>query len=681
MKSKEQSQLEVQSSSKREQPTSSMRIPGLGRKKSSKNTNNDAQTTSADTSNSYSQSENGHGDTLSELGALPASRSSVDHGSGITSKRSIFRRGHSRSLSANAQSKLDLAESVRPIPATISVVSSSGGHPLRQQISPQDLQPVKAKRPSLFGRKSTRGSSPYSASSSVIPVQIPAVPKTSPPREVAPLASTSSESFQLRSFRATTGVREDQPTLSSLVDEEYVASPFSTRPNSPSPSPNPGSGSYFDNIPNAGSSAPAASGGHQRGFSSGSISVAKFREARAARSSSSLASADRSVSTGLKLDLPPPSSMESSRPVLASIQPVTTANVPVSPLSAASYPVSAPASSATFASAPSVPVMHPSFSDTHTTQMETLASPLQPPRSPRLADSLAWHPDNALPLPPVPSDPRRSFQSHSRRTSTQSITSLSSAFGGWLNNTTANLGIAFSVEDVQKAINSGATALKSSIPASAQRDKPFNTSLLEELQETLARPQASPSQEDIDELLGGKILPPPPSADDDLRPQNLAASTSHHLSRTSSLSNLSVSNGIASAKNLFSSSIARVAKPAKDHDDAASDTSVDLQATKPFGAIPPPEVHVTNSAKKKRLFGDSSSDEESSPDEDSDDSDVERKRRERGRVFPPPRPVTQQEREQVYKTAQSTPNMSPRGSQADLRHFAQVSLILTQCCL
>jgi hypothetical protein len=187
----------------------------------------------------------------------------------------------------------------------------------------------------------------------------------------------------------------------------------------------------------------------------------------------------------------------------------------------------------------------------------------------------------------------------------------------------------------------------------------------EDEQEVISPVAAGPTKEELEILLGGKVLPPPPSetVNDDfgLAVRAKSASPTPILSRTSSLTNLS--SGLTTAKHLFSSGVARIARASKVADDSSSsESSIDLQASRPF------KVPNTSPAKKKKLFGDSSSDEESEKDEeDSDDSDVERKRAERARVFPPPRPITQQEREHVYRSAQASPFVSPHGSTVDLR--------------
>ena len=637
-----------------------MRIPGFTRKKSSKGPTDDAAQTTylqpngSGSNASLNRTRSGASD-LTEFGANAASRISIDQ----PAKRSFFKRAHSRSLSSDAQRKLDLAgqdeQMRRAVPATISV---AGGHPLRQQTLPQDLEPAKGKRPLLFSKRAAT-----SIASSLQPQQLS--PASS--RGVSPLvdptgnAAQSQDSFQLKGFRSVSGVKEERPTLSSLVDADVVSSPVSTRPNSPSLGQ---SGSYFDNMPTqrAGDSVP--SGSHDRTYSSGSISVAKFREARAARSSSSLASSDRGTATGLKLDLPPPITMDYNRPFLSSIQPAGRQSVGssyvASPVSASAVSLAFPAMAASSA--------QQGDSNSITESQEVLAPPVDGPRSAPLLASLAAHPDNTLPLPPLPADPRRSFQGHSRRTSTQSITSISSAFGGWLNSTTSNFGIAFSVEDVQKAINSGASVLRAASPAQDQHpifprvaDGP---KAKEDEQEVISPVATGPTKEELEILLGGKVLPPPPSetGNDEfgLAVRAKSASPTPILSRTSSLTNLS--SGLSTAKHLFSSGVARMARASKVADDSSSESSIDLQASRPF------KVPNTSPAKKKKLFGDSSSDEESEKDEeDSDDSDVERKRAERARVFPPPRPITQQEREHVYRSAQASPFVSPHGSTVDLR--------------
>lgn len=632
-----------------------MRIPGFTRKKSLRSGLNDTQTAS------YLQPGSNGGDTSlsrTRSGASSAGlgefgqRNSIDQPQ--QPKRSFFKRAHSRSLSTDAQGKLDSVGSSnvssRPIPATV-----SGGHPLRQQTLPQDIDGSKSKRPMLFVKRaaSTLGGGPYVSSGPVhssrgsLPLN-----DTISGNLTAPAASPLDSGFQLKSFRSVSGVKEDKPTLSSLVDADFVSSPSSTRPNSPSLAGQ--GGSYFDSLPGGRSSDSPSVNPHERTYSSGSISVAKFREAKAARSSSSLASSERLPhATGLKLDLPPPITMDYHRPYLSSLQPA-----PSTPPESVSCPA------------------HRSSPTAQSDAQELVVPQFDSPHSAPLISTLASHPDNALPLPPLPAEPRRSFHGHSRRTSTQSITSISSAFGGWLNSTTSNFGIAFSVEDVQKAINSGAVAALRSVSPSQEHapifaDATSHASRDKEDEQEVIDPAVAkvPSKEELDLLLGGKILPPPPSETNDLAPRSLSTSPTPVLSRTSSLTNLS--SGFSQAKHLFSNSVARIAKASQMADDTSSESSVDLQAPKVAKAPHP------SPAKKKRIFGDSSSDEESLA--DSDDSDVEKRRAERARVFPPPRPMTQQQREHVYRSAQASPYVSPHGSAIDLRSSSIVGKMSSPC--
>ena len=315
------------------------------------------------------------------------------------------------------------------------------------------------------------------------------------------------------------------------------------------------------------------------------------------------------------------------------------------------------------------------------------------------SSSLASHPDNALPLPPLPAEPARTpFQAHARRTSTQSVSSLSSALGGWLNTTTSNFGLSFSVEDVQRAINQGSSALRASTsganaPAvrtqfpvhAAPRvaDDSLKKDKDEEQEEIAAPVHPGPSREELQALLGGKILPPPPSeTGDDLAPpprpgpRSGSVSPQRELSRTSSYTNISMLNGLSTAKNLFASGIARVAKPARDDDDTASEISVDLQRGSGLKAFEPEPVKkaALPQSRSTNLFGSSDSEGGSEEDEDadSDDSEVRRKREAKARVFPPPRPLTPHERERAYRTAQTPPAVTPRGSHTDLRQLSNV---------
>lgn len=701
---------------------------------------------------------------LSELGALGYHEKENSLQPATTGKRSFFKRGHSHSVSSSSSNALEQA-SVKPQPATISPAAGHSPHPLRQQTLPADLEPPKpqSKRPLLSFPK---------RASSLMPLTAPSLSAGSPSSQVtaAPIGwnapntvtggaitagpysdnghATSSESFALKSFRSVTAVREDvpKPTLSSLVERDSrphtTPSPFSSRPGSPSPSV--GSASYFDNVPGAGPVIIAH--GHER-TTSGSISVAKFREAKAVRTASSTGGTPRGDSpsaytaggaggSGLKLDLPAPSTfdLQSSHAVRRK-RPSLSSSQTAPPIEELAYrqpesKTTAPTTRSSSARALSSPPAHQPLSP-----IEPDASSVLPyQRSPSLEgdatmqavsprSALASHPDNALPLPPVPMDPsaiRPPYSSgHSRRDSTHSITSLSSAIGGWLN--TSNIGLAFNYDDVvQKAtssvLNASTSVLPSSMTASAASAKPHvpkspkvsEARTTQENGEEVLEPPSKPfreprsrsssvgstsalSQAELSELLGGKILPPPPSetGHDDFAalPGAIASAAIGDTSQTSNDGHTSFGtlSPLATAKNLFSSVMPRPAKPARDDTSSDSETSETDVAHHPNSQ----RQHAVNHTSPRRttgrkLFGSSDSDsdedpkEDSTSDSDSDDSNAERKRLERARVFPPPRPTTAQERERVYKSAQTTPAISPVGSHADLRttfhlHAAPVS--------
>lgn len=352
-----------------------------------------------------------------------------------TGKRSFFgrRKSHTRSLSAGAQSTLDDVEQASQSRQHAS--TSLSGHPLRQQTLPaalDDSTPQKSKRPGLSlpkrgfstadirssngeaGPRKSTGSIPYYTSSSL--------GHASETTDSGP-ASRSSDSFQLRSFRSVTSVREE-PTLSSLVNEELTHSPLSTRPSSPVTAPvnSIGATSYFEARP----SSPSGSA-RTPNTPSASIPVSRFREAKSAKTASSpngLASQGLGPTkpTGLKLDLPPKISLDyPQRPSLdasQSDQPASSAQAPPTAQSESlSRATSASPSKESYTTA-----LH-----TSTASPSRLASPIliqrsaspslyvpeERPQSPAI-HPLASHPDAALPLPPVPVDPEQQQRQHRR---------------------------------------------------------------------------------------------------------------------------------------------------------------------------------------------------------------------------------------------------------------------------
>lgn len=642
--------------------------------------------------------------------SAPASTSTSSAATAPSGKRSFFRRkSHSRSQSAGSQGMLDGTHTQSD--SHPHATAPNGGHPLRQLTLPSELEstPHRSKRPGLSfskrgftatdvlsthsrdaPRKST-GSASYGPSS---PQSYSETLDARPPSRTNELsASSSSESFQLKSFRSVTAVREE-PTLSSLVDAELTHSPISTRPSSPSAVPHTSlsTSSYFDSRPTS-----TASTTRVPSTPSGSISVSRFREAKAARSNSSLNSnashttAQRQTS-GLKLDLPPRISLEySPRPSLSIVQPDTQerpTSRPTSPLNDADGGPLSRASS----SSPS----HESY----TTALHTLhaspprvASPsiMQRSLSPSIVSHderqpvvhpLAMHPDNALPLPPVPVDPWQQPRQHRRSQSGQSISSLSASLGGWFNSTSANLGISFSADDVHKAFAEKAAALRSRTPSikdgiGLHSDSPKQGKLSQPQpeEEIIASPaESGPTREELAILLGGKILPPPPSATgDDYDPRSeLVKPTSPKtpLSRASSFSNL----GFGS--NLFTNALTRIARPAQD-DDQDSEDSHDVPVAKAAPVKVPSKVRKHARAGNAFDTSSTSSDQDNEEEEvDSDDSEAQKRERERSLVFPPPRPTDEADRQRIYRAALTPPVLTPQGSSSDLRAYAQVCELL-----
>lgn len=660
--------------------------------------------------------------TVDEHGVLTSNDTSTSPASASTTtanigKRSFFsRKSHTRSVSYGAQEVLDSS----PVSSAASAVS---GHPLRQNTLPADLDtsstPQKSKRPGLsftkrgFSVADTSSSSSNShvnesnpprkslASSSSYHAGSPSAYTYDSNNDSTPLsrtqdspASRSSDSFQLKSFRSVTGVREE-PTLSSLVDAELTHSPLSTRPSSPVTAPVSGTSasSYFDS--RTGSS--STSGSRTPTHSNASISVSRFREAKAVRSSSSLNSnasqgtAHRQTS-GLKLDLPPPISLEyPSRPVLNIVQPDTRSPPPSRPATPANKIISSEDLSRASSASPSRESYSTAYNVLHATPPR-MASPTSPHRS--ISSSvhshedrqpamhpLAAHPDNALPLPPLPVDPAQQQRQHRRTQSNQSISSLSASLGGWLNSTTSSFGLSFSAEDVQKALVEKAAALRSRTPSakdgvfgfgSVSPDTSMSAQQVHE-EEVIKSPiELGPTREELAILLGGKVLPPPPSeTGDDYDPRMPAqVSPKIPLSRASSYSNLGF------ATNLFASTFAKAAKPARDDDDDDEfEDSRDVSVIKASQAKRP----LQNTSRASNAFDTSdtpSSDEAANSvdeeEEDSDDSETRAKKRERSLVFPPPRPTNEADRRRIYQAALTPPTMTPKGSSSDLKAFVQV---------
>jgi hypothetical protein len=628
-----------------------------------------------------------------------------------TGKRSFFgrRKSHSRSLSTGAQNALDnqdVAEVLAAQPrqaATISSAGPGGGHPLRQHTLPADLNtgtttPLKYKRPGLSFpkrglttadiptssqhhhdpfRKST-GSASYHGHESV-------------EQDFNP--SSRSDSFQLRSFRSVTGVREE-PTLSSLVNEELTNSPRSTRPSSPATAPvsSTNATSYFESRPSSpGGSArtPTASGA--------SIPVSRFREAKAARSSSYNSNTSQGTTngkpSGLKLDLPPPISLEySPRPSLNISQPDENTQDASLPNGSATNVLSESLSRASSAS----PSRESFTTAAHTAYHSPprLSSPLlmQRSTSPSLHSyedrvssptihPLAAHPDSALPLPPVPADPEQQQRQHRRTQSNQSISSMSASLGSWLNTTSSSFGISFSADDMQKAFAERTAALRNRTPsmkdgsmfgsASLDRSVSQQRSFTQPEEEVIANHATppGPTREELAILLGGKVLPPPPSETDDnyVHAPRTLPSPKIPISRASSFSNLGFGT------NLFTSTIAKVAKPARD-DDEDSEDSRDTSLPR---IITTARISPKKASRASNAFhtSDTSSDEASDDEEEeSDDSGTKAKKRERSLVFPPPRPANEVDRQRLYKAAMTPPNLTPQGSSSDLKAYIQVRL-------
>lgn len=749
----------------------------------------------------YALNGGGHADTAPS--SAPAT----------TPKRSFFRRGKSYSISLAAA--VSNADKTPPQPVTRP--SNDFSHPLRQQTLPVDLvestskrnRQAKASDTSTESRKSIlgfakRSSSFFAYSSAQASTSAVTLPSNSDTGhgDVTPLPSgndterplhNTTASFQLRSFRnasqrpdpralnpiSITALAEQERATYDAEKSGITASPVSTRPHSPA-------SWYQDGVSSQIMTAPpsAQRPSHSRqGSSPGSISVAKFREAKAARSTTSLHSlgshsgAPPTGSGSLNLDLPPvipysgmtrsaasdtgsvyhdaiqevikrastsfPSGIaDDGLPRLPSRQ--TTTAMPyarsegfvvesrrgiAAPVTAPSSPRTANLSPPPFSSSRSDIGHGASTYDEYSSSRSRRLSNTSATSAGFRTTRLAVHPDVALPLPPIPQDPNAhkttstapastpAFMGHSRRGSVQSTTSVSSVFGNWLSAQTANLGLAAAVEDVHRTLTDKISQvaptignplnLKSAMvgtlhqplqdsvlvvagsPDISSIADPLKQSTASNEQEILASSHGSNNTDtgftgkdlspaEIDELLGGKTLPPPPSIIDDelsglIASNNLAAQSYNDKanalpaspSHTPSQGNSSLSS-FRNAAAALSSEVIKFAKaPAlsttggERHTENSSKTLASAMASRP------------SISKPKGLFGgesdsDSDSDVDSHDTNNSDASQERAARDQKSRTFPPPRPVTAEERQKVYASANASTSNTPQISNTNL---------------